>query len=469
MNHKTQLMQNTVIIAIGKLGTKIISFLLLRLYTAKLTTAEYGTYDFLVTLATFLLPIITVLMEESMFRFLIDAETAKEKKRIVTATVFYTLLGGIVFTILSAIIMFIIQYEYGLLFILFVISNLFINLSNCLARGTSKIKLYSLSNFILGALTIVLNVLFIAVFNWGVAGLLWSNIIANMITAVPMLMILKLPRFVGKKYMNKTVISSMVRYSVPLVPNSISWLIITMSDRIMLTAMVGSSENGLYSVANRFPNILYTCYGFFSTAWKESAAKIVKEENKTKYYNGIYHEMKTFLKAVTIGLIAIMPFVFPLLIDKSYGDAYQYIPILVVAIYYTNISSFYGGIFAAYKDTKIMGITTVIAAVMNVVINFIFMEKFQIYAATFSTLISNLIVYIYRRIKLRKYIKLKEKFQVIYWLLLTLTLASYYWNNMIANIIVFLIVLIYCIYTNRKFIGKIILKIKNRHTLQQEG
>ena len=80
-----------------------------------------------------------------------------------------------------------------------------------------------------------------------------------------------------------------------------------------------------------------------------------------------------------------------------------------------------------------------------------------------------MIVYIYRRIKLRKYIKLKEKFQVIYWLLLTLTLASYYWNNMIANIIVFLIVLIYCIYTNRKFIGKIILKIKNRHTLQQEG
>lgn len=462
MNHKKQLMKNTIIIAIGKLGTKIISFLLLRLYTAKLTTSQYGTYDFLVTLATFLLPIITLLMEESMFRFLIDAKNTKEKKQIVTATVFYTIFGGVLFTIFTAIVMWIIHYQFGLLFILFVISNLFIDLSNCLARGTSKIKLYSLSNFILGGLTIVLNVLFIAVFNWGVPGLLWSNIIANFITAIAMLLKLKLPNYIGKKYLNRRILSSMIKYSVPLVPNNISWLIISMSDRIMLTSMVGSSENGLYSVANRFPNILHTFYGFFSTAWQESAAKIIKEENQSKYYNGIYQELKTFLQAVTIGLIAAMPFVFPLLIDKSYNAAYPYIPILVIAIYYTNISSFYGGIFSAYKDTKVMGTTTVAAAIINVGINVVFLPMFQIYAATFSTLISNLVVYIYRRIKLRSYIKLKNKFDVTYWLLLILTIASYYYNNMISNILVFLIVLLYCLYTNKKFIGKILRKLKRR-------
>ena len=132
----------------------------------------------------------------------------------------------------------VIHYEYGLLFIIFVISNMFISLSNCLARGTSKIKLYSLSNFILGALTIILNILFIAVFNLGVSGLLWSNIIANMLTAIVMLSKLKLTKYVGKKYLSKKVLSSMIRYSVPLVPNSISWLVITMSDRIMLTSIV---------------------------------------------------------------------------------------------------------------------------------------------------------------------------------------------------------------------------------------
>ena len=174
MNQKKQLLKNTVIIAIGKLSTQIISFLLLPLYTSKLSPAEYGTYDFLVTLSVFLLPVITMLMEESMFRFLIDAEDLKNKKRVITATITYTTIGTLLFTIIAGIVMGIMKYEYTFVFLLFIISNVLIGLSNALARGTGKIKLYSLSNFILGASTIVLNVVFIVSLKLGVNGLFKS-------------------------------------------------------------------------------------------------------------------------------------------------------------------------------------------------------------------------------------------------------------------------------------------------------
>ena len=124
MNQKKQLLKNTAIIAIGKLSTQIVSFLLLPLYTAKLSTEEFGTYDFFVTLSVFLLPIITLLMEESMFRFLIDADDLKSKKRTITATIVYTAVGTVIFTILAAIIMGIIHYEYAVIFIIFIISNI---------------------------------------------------------------------------------------------------------------------------------------------------------------------------------------------------------------------------------------------------------------------------------------------------------------------------------------------------------
>ena len=101
MNQKKQLLVNTIIIAIGKLSTQVISFLLLPLYTSKLTPGEYGTYDLLVTISTFLLPIITLLMEESMFRFLIDADDLKEKKRVITATIFYTTAGTLLFCLIA--------------------------------------------------------------------------------------------------------------------------------------------------------------------------------------------------------------------------------------------------------------------------------------------------------------------------------------------------------------------------------
>lgn len=462
MNQKKQLLINTIIIAIGKLSTQVISFLLLPLYTSELSPEQYGTYDFLVTLSTFIVPIITLMMEESMFRFLIDAEDLKSKKKIITATISYTILGSVVFSIIAAIVMGVIHYEYALIFILFVISNILIGLSNALSRGTGKIKLYSLSNFVLGFSTIILNILFIVKFKLGVNGLLWANTIANTLTALFIFAKLHLNQFISRKDLSKNTLKEMIKYSVPLVPNNLSWVIISLSDRLMLTSMVGADANGIYSIANKFPNIVYTCYGFFSTAWKESAAKILKEDNKSAYYNSIYKDIKFFLKAIVLGLIAIMPFVFSLLVDPSYNEAYKYIPILIISIYYTNMSNFYGGIFTAYKDTKIMGATTVFAAITNILINIIFIPKYGIYAATFSTLISNMLIYGYRRYRLKNHIKLKEKFNFIFWILLTITLITYYINNLALNIVMFIIVLAYCIITNKRFIMGILKPILNK-------
>ena len=105
MNHKSQLVKNTVIIAIGKMSTQIISYLLLPLYTAKLTPSEYGNYDFVCTVSIFLCPLITLLMEESMFRFLIDATSQTEKKKIISQTIIYTLLGTGIFIPLAILIL----------------------------------------------------------------------------------------------------------------------------------------------------------------------------------------------------------------------------------------------------------------------------------------------------------------------------------------------------------------------------
>ena len=474
MNQKKQLMKNTIIIAIGKLSTQIISYLLLPLYTSQLDPSEYGNYDFICTLSIFLCPIITLLMEESMFRYLIDADSKVQRQKIITQTIIYTFFGTALFTVLAAIIMGV-GTDYTPMYITaiisFVISNILIGLSNALSRGLGKIKLYSLSNFILGISTIILNIVFILALQAGAEGLLWANTIANALTAIIILGILKLPKYIGK--VDRPLMKDMIKYSIPLVPNSISWSIINMSDRIILTQMVSSAANGIYAMANKFPNIINVLYGYFYTAWKESAAKIVKEENKNQYYNSIYHDAKRFLYAITICLIAVMPFAFPIFINEAYNEAYIYIPIVMIATYYSNLSSFYGGIFSAYKDTKIMGTTTIVAAVINLAIDLILVTNFKIYAACFSTLIANLIVYFYRKKKLKKYLKLKElKWQgpLLFMLLICLAYYSKYIpaveNNLILlwtiNIISLLVAIFYSLLNNWKFINGILFAIKGK-------
>ena len=481
MNQKKQLMKNTIIIAIGKLSTQIISYLLLPLYTSQLDPSEYGNYDFICTLSIFLCPIITLLMEESMFRYLIDADSKVQRKKIITQTIIYTFFGTVLFTIIAALIMgFGTDYTpmYITAIITFVISNILIGLSNALSRGLGKIKLYSVSNFILGISTIILNIVFILSLNAGAEGLLWANTIANAFTAIVILGILKLPKYIGK--IDKPLMKDMIKYSIPLVPNSISWSIINMSDRIILTQMVSSAANGIYAMANKFPNIINVLYGYFYTAWKESAAKIVKEDNKNQYYNSIYHDAKRFLYAVTICLIAVMPFAFPIFINEAYNEAYVYIPIVMIATYYSNLSSFYGGIFSAYKDTKIMGTTTIVAAVINLVIDLLLVNTLKIYAACFSTLIANLIVYFYRKKKLKKYLKLKELKWQGPMLFLALICLAYYakyipgvGNNTVLlwtiNVISLLIAVLYSLLNNWKFIKGIVNTIKGKFSRANEN
>ena len=184
MKRGKELITNTIIIAIGNFGTKIISFFLIPLYTSILSTKEYGVYDLLVTVTIFIVPFITLLMEESMFRFLIDCKSDNDKKLVISQTIMFCFMTTIIFTIIYFVLSMFIHIPYKIIFYLYIISHVIVSLKNSLARGTSNIKIYALSNFMGSTLIIALNIIFIAVIKIGISGLLLSYIIGNLIVSI---------------------------------------------------------------------------------------------------------------------------------------------------------------------------------------------------------------------------------------------------------------------------------------------
>lgn len=470
MNHKSQLAKNTLIIAIGKLSTQIISYLLLPLYSSKLDPSEYGIYEFICTVSFFAVPLITMQMEESMFRFLVDCKTDKDRKKVISQTIIYIGVASLISIPIMLLLLSISNLNYTarfiLVVILFILSNVVLYMSNAMVRGQGKFKLYSVANVILGLMTILLNLFFILVVKTQAEGLLCANLIANWTVAIFLLAKLKLPKFIGK--FDKDTMKTMFKYSAPLVPNSISWSIINLSDGIILTKLISTSANGIYGMANRFPNIINVFYSYFYTAWKESAAKIVKEDNKEKFYNSIYQDIKRLLFAVTICLIAAMPFAFPIFINEQYAESYIYIPIIMVAMFFSNMSSFYGGIFGAYKETKVMGYTTIIAAVLNLIIDLGLVLKFEVYAACFSTLVADLFVYLFRKYKLKKFFKLKETKMlgpIIVSIIVLFTYYLKYWTGIqgiaywIVSVITLFFAMGYSYLINKKFIDNAVKQV----------
>lgn len=463
MKQEKELIKNTFIIAIGKFSTQIVSFLLVSLYTAKLTTQEYGSYDLIITIITFITPFITLTFEESMFRFLIDAKNRREEKSIITQTVVTILTMLVIACLIIFLVIKIFSLNTTKLFIPYVIAVVLMALMNALVRGLGKIKLYSLSNFILSVLTIILNVVLILGTNLKVDGLLLSVIIANLVMVLFLSIRLKLKEFINFKLMNKKLMKEMLTYSIPLIPHSLSWTIINLSDRLIIAGALGTASNGIYAISNKFPTIINTVYNYFAIAWKESAAKALHEEDSGQYYNKIYEALKNMVYSATVLVIAFVPFVFNILIKGGYQEAYLYIPILVFSVYFSNMASFYGGIFSAYKKTKIIGTTTLVSAIINLVIDIVFIKTIGIYAAAISTLLASIFLYVYRKYKIKDFVKLKHSKDMNFTIIITLIVfLSYYSNNIIFKGIALLFTIIYALMMNKEvvkmFAGKFIKK-----------
>ena len=213
-----------------------------------------------------------------------------------------------------------------------------------------------------------------------------------------------------------------------------------------------------------------TVYGFFYTSWKESSAKAVNDGDKHEFFNKIYKLLSKMMFSISIGIIACLPLVFNIFIKEAYKEAYMYIPILIIATYYNNMSGYFGGIFSAYKDTKIMGTTTIIAAVINLAVNILLIRFIGIYAAAISTLISCMVVYYYRKIKVLRYVKLENINMIIGYILLALSLCVYYLNdNMLIKFINLVIIVIYAILSNKEIITEIIKQFASKFNIKMKG
>lgn len=409
MGEARRLIKNTGIIAVGGMATKLVQFLLLPLYTSVLPPTEYGAVDYLNTIALFCVPVASLLMDEALFRFLIDCETEEDRRRAVTATVGVLALGCVLFAALMGVLELVFHPDSFWWIVGLVYAGTMLQMVSALLRGFGDTMGYSLANFLASAVMIVLNVLFIAVFRWGVEGMLSATVIAQGGVALVFAVRKRVWRYVDLSLIDRAYMGRLIRYAVPLVPNKVSWTIMNMLDRLVIMVTLGPGAAGLYAVAYKFPNVMDQVYGFFYQSWKESSARSLNAEgDEVDFYDAIYRMLRRFMMSVVLGMTALMPLVYDLMIGWQYHEGILYVPILLLATFFSNISGFYGGIFTAHKDTKIMGTTTIVSALLCLVLNLVLIPSIGLYGASVATLASMFVVNEYRRVKVRAYARLTE-------------------------------------------------------------
>jgi O-antigen/teichoic acid export membrane protein len=168
-----------------------------------------------------------------------------------------------------------------------------------------------------------------------------------------------------------------------------------------------------------------------------------------------------------------MPFVFPYFINAKYADAYQQIPILMIAVLFQVVVGLYSVIYGAMKKTVEIAKTSFFAAVINIGSNILLINFIGLYAAAVSTLLSYMAMSIYRYIHIKKYVnvRLKAKTVLLTVLIGAIAVAAYYYDHLIINVLALLIVAAYAIISNRKFLLSTLDTVKSavRKILKKEN
>ena len=453
---KAALIKNTIVIALGKMSTQFISLLLLPLYTAHLAAGEYGTVDLVVVIVALVAPIIMLSLEMAVFRFLIDGRGSKtQQSTIITNSLQMVLVSTILIALVYSIVMQFIAIPYGWLALAAVVASISSNYCLQVARGFGDNVKYALGSLVAGVTTVVLNILCIVIFQMGATGMLLATVVGNALCALYLAYVLRLYRYIDWSLTSKSKKRELLSYSLPLIPNNVSWWVVNAADRMIITAFLGVAANGIYAVAYKFPQMFVALYSFFALSWTESAAMHIRSKDRDAFFSQVANMSLRVFGSLGVILIAGAPLFFSIMVDETYHDAKRYVPLLLIGSLFSAIVGTYSAIYVAKKETKQVLYTSLSAAVISVGLSVLLIPLIGLYSPAVALIAAHITVAIFRHRDIKKSINITYDYTTIggVTLLYTVAIILYYLDSVyavVANIIV-------------TGVGVIII---NRHTLR---
>lgn len=469
MSRIKDLAKNTLIITIGRISTQFITFLLLPLYTALLTTEEYGTVDLITTLVQLFIPIVSLMIDQGVFRYLLSSENENTKKEVIS-NAFFLLLGlNFVFIIIYLLLLPLITVKYKIWILLILVITAFSNLFLQISRGLKKTFDYALGSFICSLITITLNVLCIAFIKMSAVGMLLATFIGNVVCCIYLFFKLEINKYLSLSSVNKKTLLNELKYSIPLIPNQLSLWVMNSSDRLIVSFILGTAANGILAVSHKFPAIFMTFFNIFQLAWHETGTVHFFDKDRDDFFSKTIEEIMLLFSTLCMCIIIVLPIVFNLFVNSSYNEAYYIIPIYLIASLLNVMVGLLGVVYVATKKTFEIAKTTIIAALINIIVNIILIKYIGLYAASISTFMGYFITMIYRIIDTKKYLNIKYSLYKYVKIIVGILFSTiiYYINNKLISIITLPFFICIALWVNKDYIVLIKKLIKGKIKLNE--
>lgn len=469
MNSKNNFVKKIGIYFIGMLSTKMLSVILVPIYAYFVLTEDLGNYDYIISIANIVVPIVYIVIWEAVLKYCIgESDTQKLKDKIYTVVIFYITISVLVAFICGSLYI-LTKNKYFLVTVGFIITYGGASIWQFAGRAMGENKCYVISG-ILGSITVILiDILCILFYKLDFTMLSIANIISQFIIMVVLEIKIHLLKDLKKGSFNREFFFRMARFSIPLVINNVSLWAYTGSSKIIIKNFIGASDNGLYSFASKFSIVI----SLFSTV---ISMAVIEESYSFDSLIDYRRKMSKLISEISKGYFVLIMWVLPVInilyniafLNTPYYSSSNFIPYLLLGALFTALSNNFGSAFQVTEKTKYISITTIVGAAIALLLSLILVNIIGVYGVLISGVIGPLVMMLLRAIYAKKATGLSIKWRenIILCIVIMIESLLLMFNRIvIVEIIIFIITtsIVLVIYRNYlKEIKKYILKTKHR-------
>lgn len=399
MSSKKSVIKNSMFYTLGNLLLKAFSFFLIPLYTSFLSPEEYGILNLSTGFSSVMSMLLMLGLQHSVVRFYTDYKTDQKKlARMFGSVITLLICLGIIFTVLLTIFKDIwipVFFEnlpftpVVLLSILIAVVQGLYTVYQDILKGMQEAKRSIILTYIFFFLLLGSNICTVVYLKLGAVGILYSTLLVHIVMLVLMFVDLikrKLFLFV----IDRCLIKELLKYSLPLIPHTIAYTVSNYVTRLVISNKMSLSMLGLYSLASQFGGLCDVILNSIQSAfqpWMFGQLKDHKDGESSDISNLTYMLMWVY------GFFFILVAVFSqeaiiMMADKSYIDAWIYVPFLVVSVSIKSPLYFYNNFLYYNKEkTKFLFSTSVLGSIACIILTWLLVPKKGIYGAVLASIV----------------------------------------------------------------------------------
>lgn len=329
--------KNSIVYALGKALTLLVSVFLLPLYTSKITPDNYGYFETTRTIIDLLIPFLCMEMWCGVFRLFFSNKNGKEHdpKKLFSSSFFYCTVIAILISLGFFVSGLIWKTKNWPLSIFLIFSTTYSLLLLYFARSLKKNLFFSISGVIASVTNGITGVVLVVCFNCQEEAMFLALSVGYLVQIVFLFFTLKLWKYVGVRNFSFKELKDIIKFSWPLGISTLLYFLSKGFIQILISYYLTDADVAFYSVSLRFTSIIVVFANVLSMSWMDivfSEKDDIKRRELIKRWTPNFFK---FFAIVSIVMIPLISIAFDLLVGEEYKSAYALLPFAIASTYFT--------------------------------------------------------------------------------------------------------------------------------------